>query len=143
MDIIQKLELYPHVDEELKKLNENLTTITKCKYDISITSDLSGMPGSGKISNPTVDHVVRIVTSDDKKIAEITQKIEELNNMHSEIFNALMTLSYVEKKTIELKHFQHRSGDMMWAQIGYSRSQGYNIYNRAFEKIRKKLTSPD
>jgi hypothetical protein len=143
MDIIQKLELYPHIDEELKTLNENLTTITKCKYDISITSDLSGMPGSGKISNPTADHVVRIVTADNKKIANIAQKIEELNNIHSEVFDALMILTYAEKKTIELKHFKHKSGDTIWSQIGYSRSRGYDIYNRALEKVRMKLISSD
>jgi len=143
MDIIQKLELYPHINEELMKLTENLATINKCKYDISITSDLSGMPGSGKISNPTADHVEKIIISDDEKIAEIAKKVENLNKIHSEVFDALMTLSYVEKKTIELKHFEHRSGNMIWSEIGYSRSRGYDIYNRALEKVRKKLISSD
>lgn len=143
MDIIQKLELYPHINEELKKLNDDLILTLECKSDICITSNFDGMPGSGKISNPTADHVMKVISVDDKRVAKITEEIEKLNDIHWEVSDALLSLTYAEKKVIELRYFKHFDWEVIWPQIGRERSSGFDIHNRAKEKIRKKITKLD
>ncbi len=144
MNIEQKLSLYPHIGEEIKNLNDQLIGILDNKYNVTITSKLNGMPGSGAVSDPTYTQVEKIFNCYDQDIEKISSKIMELNTIHREICNALLELDYPEKKIIELRYFKkYRNWDMIWPKVGYQKSQGFVIYNNTMKKITKKIKSPD
>ncbi len=136
MNTIEKLKLYPQIPRLLKDLNNQLTTSISEKYNICVTAQLTGMPGSQQPGDPTYKAVERILTTHDKTINWISRQITHYLQLHADVSHALLALTPEEKKIIDLRCFSCRHWDEVSRSACYSTRQCHRLYDSGVEKIK-------
>jgi len=135
LNIKEMLIEYPYIPETVMGLNREINMILTTKHDTSVTQQLSGMPGSGKISNPTADAVERIIDRLDERVQNIGKRINDLLDSKELIDGRLKRLDAQERKIVELKYFRAMRWEEVRREARYSKSQSFEIHSKALKKL--------
>lgn len=131
--MIKKLKEYPFLNEEIKKLKEELDFFTKeLKYNTKITPTYSHCKGVGNsITDKVLNQVIEIEEKFDKKIKTICLELNKCIEEKEEIDKFLKSLNLLEKRVIENKYFYKKS----WEEIG----RLINCSSRTAKRIHKNV----
>lgn len=110
MDISKRLYRYPSLMDEVEDLKSQIDGIMVERYNVKVTSTITGMPGGGKTSDPVYQTVEKIVGNYDTKLMQSYKKINELLEEHNAISMALWKLDLDQRKIIEMRFLNVGSG---------------------------------
>lgn len=137
MTIKQALVEYPYIADQIQRIRQGMATMIETRHEPVVTAKLSGLPGGGGISNPTMDQVCSMDERISKNIKRALADIDDLLDAKEMVDNGLKSLDTQERQIIELKYFKQPR--MSWKQIrkmvGYSDSQCYKLHKDALEKM--------
>lgn len=153
MNIQDILKQYPYIGEERLRLNKDLRTAIEAKLNADgciKASIISDSPRSGDVGNPTYrntenlfEHLEEICV-ELANIAEYTKiKIRDLDDMQKQIDEALLSLTWAERRIIDLRYFQYPEPKFGWNKVikesHYSRAECFRDHGQALEKMRKRI----
>ncbi len=133
---------YPGIMKQIETLNDEVCTYQKMRDgNISIpTSKIDGMPGGGRISDPTYENVLKLSKDYDQKVTEKTAKIEELMETQRLIDRMMYWLSITathEHDIIEFRYFKKFGWMKISRKMNYSESWLWAMQRRVLEKCVK------
>lgn len=136
MTIKEALIQYPTILEQIKQIQRGICTMTETRHDTQITPGMSGMPGGGCISNPTMNQVMDVDDRIRRNIESSLKEINELLDAKVAVDRGLKLLSVPERKVIEVKYFE---GVREWATIAkilyYSKIHCKRLHKSAIESM--------
>ncbi len=138
MNIKKALDEYPTIMDQVRGLRESIETMRATRHDTKITAGISGMPGGGGISNPTMDQVMEIDDRIGCAVKEALEDIADLLELKAMVEARLKRLGIQERRVIELKYFDKIR---QWADIGkklnYSKVHCQRLHKAAIDILEK------
>lgn len=138
------LRSYPHIPENIQKLNAELNEIISGKnntYNTLQAAKLSDMPKGERLSNPTYQAVEDIITRFESRIEKIRDDIIYWMDLKESIDKALVALELEEYRVIDLRYFKVYKWERIPHIINYSMRNTYNIHEKAINKISAELNN--
>lgn len=137
MTIQQALIEYPTIPEQIEQIKRGMAATVESMRDVKITAGWSDMPGSGNISNPTMD---RVMDMEDRAKAAINRalgEIDELMIAQEWVDRGLRVITPNQRKVIELKYFdQVGQWDDIAKRTNYAKSHCKNLHREAIKTMR-------
>lgn len=130
---------YPEIPEKIKRLNDEISDILRCKEEIEDAlkaAAWSGMPHAQEAQDPTLQIVTKIIDGYINRINELKDRIDELMDRRRKTQRMLNRLNPTEYRVIELKYFQGLPWYHISKRINYQISRTYDIHREAFEKLK-------
>ena len=140
-ELISMLKGYNYIVADIENYNQeilNLSEVIGSKRELHIPT-LTGMPRGSDIADTTYKKVEKIIDTYCKQVAKIEANIENLFNKKNEIEDLVNSLEERESKIIKLKFFKKYNWIMIERTMNYSRSQCFNIYNKAIDEMLDKV----
>ena len=135
MTVQQALIEYPYIPQRVRDLNREINDIVCHKHDTSITAKLTGMPGGGQISNPTLQAVEQIIDRIDVHVERIRDRINGLLDAKEMIDSRLDRLNIQERRVIEYRYFRCMNWPEIQESMRYSKTTVFRIHGEALYKM--------
>lgn len=135
------LNKYNYIVAEIEDCNQEilqLSEVVAAERELKV-SELSDMPRGNGISDTTYKKVEKIIDCYSKQVAKIETNIEGLFYKKNMIEELVKSLDPNERKIIELKYFKKYKWWMIQHTMNYSRTQCFNIHDKAIIKMLKRL----
>jgi len=142
MNVESMLLEYTHIPEMVRKLNRELNDIIQNKnetYNTLQSSKITGMPHGTEVSNITLKAVEKLIDRYEVRVKSITEEINYLIDLKENIEKAIRILSLEERRIIELRFFNSYKWKRIQYIVKYSRSQCFDIHNKAINKLKVEL----
>lgn len=142
--IQQALIEYPYITGRIQGYNREINEILSIKYDTSVTAKITGMPGGGQISDPTLQAIEQIVDRLDVHITRTKERISRLLDDKEMVDSRLDRLDIQQRRVIEYRYFNGMNWPEIFEAMRYSKTQVYDIHHKALAAMEAKDRSkPD
>jgi len=131
---------YNGIQREINGLNREIAHITGMKYaHISApTSSITGMPHSGRVSDPTYDAVQRLMGTYDQKIQDASDEIVRLY-ADKEVIDTMMRWLRVndqlEYDIIRLRYIELNTWRQICKKVHLCRDQAFERHKEGMQKL--------
>ncbi len=134
MDITQMLYRYPDIEGEVSRLRKEIAVIIEDKYQMKITSDISGSPTKPHRNDYDICKAIIVC---DEQIKEKLQRIEELLNTKKFVDYVYDQLTQTEKDIVRLRYFLSYPWPQVSREVCISIKQLYRRSSQIKEKMRQ------
>lgn len=136
-DMKNRLEIWGSANELCIKKQEEIKRVKRLirqAGDIKCYS-LTGMPKSGKISDPTYKAVELIIDEYEKEISNVAESLEKILHEKNTMDMYIDMLSPKEAKILFYKYRKKVSPESLAIIMNLSRSHSYRILNNTIDKL--------
>lgn len=133
--IQQALIEYPYITGRIQGYNREINEILSIKYDTSVTAKITGMPGGGQISDPTLQAIEQIVDRLDVHITRTQERISRLLDDKEMVDSRLDRLDIQQRRVIEHRYFNGMHWPDIQKAMDYSEATVFRIHRAALEAM--------